>query len=563
MVQVQGLQQATTTMSFAGVAQPLYVVGTVPLAIITVFMPPAEAGLEVAADVEVDATTRLERASFFVAASPSDTTRIGSVAEVRDGDSGTCVVDFGRMVTVAGVSMRLGASGSITGVQRWNGVDWESLSVRDPGSFAEVATERLLLSLDDVDGGADAVAEDGVVVLPAQPTQLELVVDGTVVWFERQGSTAGLVTRQDGRDRVVRSGWTSGAVEYGVDRTDALRDALAKARVEDGKRRVQVRFRAATPGTLRIASDLQLLHEHSVDFGAGQRRTSVNLEEEGVRTVALPGPPFAAADSIREVAATLTGAFGPERVAPVTGPAALADADLVVTVGRAVLFGLPVSLSLPFGEVQGVRLQVRPLGGRTAELAGRVFAADPASGLPTEPVPGAELSPLEVAAGHDGWLTLTFAEPAPVPDPSTGPVACWLELSASYGEVACGLTADVTRGAPVLRRLPGGGFKQLSELRSPYAAGVVPRVALRIVGLPGRKAPVPAVTLGVGLEAAAGAAGTAVASADATRDALRVVLGLGSGVPAAGGAVPLSLSLAAPGSVTLEDVVVAYRKAGA
>ena len=560
-VQVQSLSEEATR-SFVGPGQPVYVVGTLAESVITVFRPPAEAGLEVAADVEVDAATRLERADFFVAASPSGPTLIGSVAEVRDGDSGTCVVDFGRMVTVPASrcgsghrarSPTCGGGTASTGSTSTSATPAPSPRSPPSGCCSPSTTSTEVRTPWPRTGSSS---------FPPSPPSSKLVVDGTVVWFERQGSTAGLVTRKDGHDRVARSGWTGGAVEHGVDRTDALRDALAKARVEGGKRRVQVRLRATTPGTLTLASDLQLLHEHPVDFGAGQRRTSLDLDEEGVRTVTLPGPPFVPADSIREVAATLTGAFGPQRVAPVTGPAPLTDADLVVTVGRAVLLGLPVPLAQPFGEVQGVRLRVQPLAGRTAKSrAGSSRPIRPPASRPS-PCPARR----RTAGGRRRTRRLAHADlrgarGRPRPRDRDGRLLAGAVRVVRRGR----LRADRRRGprraraAPAARRrLQGvvGAALAVRRERGP------PRRAPR-----GRAArsqgPVPAVTLAVDHVATPGSTAAAVATADATRDALRVVLGLGSGVPPADGAVPLSLSVAAPGSVTLEDVVVAYRKAGA
>ena len=79
--------------------------------------------------------------------------------------------------------------------------------------------------------------------------------------------------------------------------------------------------------------------------------------------------------------------------------------------------------------------------------------------------------------------------------------------------------------------------------------------ALRVIGLPGRRDPLPAVAVSV-------VGGSGVASADPTGDTLRVVVGLGAGVTPPTGQVPLTVRIGAAGSVTADNVVVAYRKGG-
>jgi hypothetical protein len=137
-------------------------------------------------------------------------------------------------------------------------------------------------------------------------------------------------------------------------------------------------------------------------------------------------------------------------------------------------------------------------------------------------------------------------------------VAAWLELVTSYGEVSCALTTSTSAdapGAPVLRRLPGGDTKPISSLRSALDPQEVTTLyaCLRVVGLPGRGDPRPAVALSV-----PGADVTALT--DPTGDDLRVVLGLGAGIAPLGGQVPLSLRIGSAGSVTADNVVVAYKK---
>ena len=534
-------------------AQPYAVVVGGPLVIDVIsYLVPGKAALEVDTRVALPDGARLERATFGIAASPSDNTLVGSVASVRDGEDSTVVIDFGRMVTVSGITIA-DADHDVTSVGRWTGSTWAYTDSASPTSFDEVITQKLLV---DVSGGgnlADAVRDHGGVWLGAQPTSLELVVDGTTVWFERQGSAPDLVTRRsDGTDDAPG---VSGDVEYAVDRTDALREAFARARSVDGQREVSVRLRAATPGTLALNADVSMLHEHAVTFGTSAHSTTVPAPEEGTRSVTLAGP-FAPGDLVREVALTLTGSFGPDRVEPVDGPPVDDEAELVLGAGRTLLFGIPASLATLFGELQGIRLLIA--SERGGEIAGRLLTAVGADGGPGDPVPGAQLAPVQVPAGQDDWFTLTLPTPVPVAPVEGSPVAAWLELVPSYGEVSCALTTSTAPdapGAPVLRRLPGGDTKAISSLRSAADPQEVTTLyaCLRVVGLPGRGDPRPAVALSV-------PGASAVALADPTGDDLRVVLGLGAGIAPVGGEVPLSLRVASAGSVTADDVVVAYKK---
>ncbi len=524
------------------------VVGKPHLIDVRAYFVPAVAAIEVETRVSLPDGARLERATFGVAASPSDYTLVGSVATVRSGDGGTCVIDFGRMVTVGGIEIR-GSEHDIVSASRWTGATWASVGT-DASSFNEVTTEKLLVKVTGT-GIEAAVRDDAGVWLRAQPTSLELVIDGTTVWFERQGSAPDLVGSHDRDDAAG----VTGAVEYGVDRTDALRDAFARARSVAGKREVTVKVRAATPGKLSLSVDVSMLHEHPVTFGTSSHSTTVDAADEGTRTLILDGP-FSPQDEVREVALTLTGSFGPERVEPVDGPPVDDEAELILGAGRTLLFGIPAPLSGLFGEVQGVRLLLA--SERGGEIAGRLLAAVGVDGQPGDSVDGAQLSPVQVPARHSGWFTLTLPEAVALSVPEASPVAAWLELVPSYGEIGCALTTSTAPdapGAPVRRRLPGGGTKPISSLRSTVDPSQTTTLyaCLRLVGLPGQGDPRPAVAVSV-------PSGTGVALADPTGDGLRVVLGLGSGIPAPGGQVPLAIRIGTSGSVTADDVVVAYEK---
>ena len=533
-------------------SQPYHlVVGEAVQVVVFAYLMPAQAALEVETRVSLPDGARLERATFGIAASPSNNTVAASVADIRGSDADSCVIDFGRMVTVSGVGVS-SAARSVTDVQQWAGAAWRYFT-EDPSSFPEVVTDRLLVTTTGSGDVERVMRADGSVWLPAQPSSLELVMDGTTVWFERQGSAADLVAKDaDGADVVAG---VSGSRVYGVDRTDALREAFAKARSVDGRRDVSVRLRAASPGELTLNASVSMLYEHTVTFGTSSHSTTIDAADEGTRTLELPGP-FTPDDQVREVALTLTGAFGPERVEPVDGPPIDDEAVLVLGSGRTMLFGIPSSLASLFGELQGVRLRLSSVRG--GEIAGRLLTAVGPDGHPGVAVKGAELAPFQVPAAQDGWFTIVLPKPVAVDVPEGSPVAVWLELVPSYGEISCALTTSTSTaepGAPLLRRLPGGSTKRISSLQSAVDPGEKTTLyaALRVIGLPGKRDRRPAVAISV-----PGGSGTAYA--DPTGDNLRVVVGLGVGVAAQGGQLPLTIRVGAAGSVTADTVVVAYRK---
>ncbi len=505
------------------------------------------AGIEISQVVALDADARLDSATFAIGASANGATRASSVALIREAPAPTpsqsgCVVDFGRMVTVSGFSLE-GGSMSVTNVHHWTGAEWarRELTVTQ-GSFPDVLTERLLVTSASKGDLVDQVVDHGAVMLPATPSSLELLVDGRTVWFERQGGTTGL------------SSDLAATTTYAVDRTEAIRESLSRVEPSEGERRVTVTLRAASPGALSLKPTISMLHEHRVTFGTNASSHTIDALAEGVHQVAL-GRPFAAGDRIREVSMMLRGSFGPERVEPVDGPPVDAAAELVLSGGRTVLFGVPAVLAEPFGELQGIRLRLTsPDGG---EIAGRLLGVDQ-SGLPGDPLPGGEVAPLSIPAGTADWVTISSASPVPLSVPSgsptQAPVALWMELVSTYGSVTCGLTHAASASAPgarILRRLPGGGTRPLTLLGPAADPRSTAYAALRVVGLPGRKELRPAVSLTVD---------TTSAPADPTDEDVAVVLGLGTGVAPASGEIPLSLRIAAPGTVTLADVNVAYLK---
>lgn len=535
-----------------------------------------DASTEVRATIALPEGTHLDRALFTITAAPGDRTSVTSVAVVRTaavpGSTGTsqakengCTIDFGRLVSVSDFALagvdRLAKTGgvSIARIFPWTGAGWAPTAL-DPDAFTEVQTERLLVTSTASESALlKAVEDDGVVLLPTQPTGLELQIDGSTVWFERQGSVAGLTG-------------TQAPGSYTVDRTEAVRDALARARPSGGKRAVTATLRATTPGQLGLTVRAEILHEYRAPLAPHTFTSTLPLSEENLLTLELSDhdatSPFSPTDSIRKVSLAVRGTFGPERVEPVEEPTSVPQTSLVLGGGRTVLLGIPAALVTPFGALQAVRVKVSSEKG--GEVAGRLLHGDH-DGRPGEAVPGGDVPPVGVPASTDpGWLTLPFPNEVAVVEPrspATLPqLPYWLELTATYGEVSCSLTRDTTvPAARLLRRLPGGGTRPMSVLgRKLPAVGDEPplRVPLRVVGLPGKKQPLPAVTFRVG-----GPTNSVVSGTTPTTDGLGLDIGLGNGVPPVAGTssptrlvLPVHLRVGAPGTLTLADVVVLYQK---
>jgi hypothetical protein len=540
-----------------------------------------EATVEVEARISLPEGTRLDRAVFEISAAPGEATKVSSVASIRaaeapapasagSAESG-CAIDFGRLVSIgtfylatAGHVVHASKAGTgsvgIARVFSWTGVGWSTKSMKG-SEVQEMQTERLLVtSTASADDLVDVVEKHGVVELPTQPAGLELQVEGTTVWFERQGSTADLAPA------------TAAPGSYQVDRTDAVRDALAKARPSGGNRIVTATLRATTPGKLALTVRAEILHEYRVPMAPHSFTSTTPMTQEQLVRLELAEhddtSPFDPTDSIRKVSLTVRGSFGPERVEPVEDPTLVAQTTLVLGGGRTVLLGIPAVLTSPFGALQAVRLNLSSEGG--GELAGRLLTGDHL-GRPGTPVDGGDVPPVAVAASKDpAWFTIPFPDPVTLTDPKAPdtlpPIPYWLELTATHGEIACGVTRDpLVPAASLLRRLPGGGTQPLTLLGKPLPlVGQQPplRAPLRVVGLPGKKQPLPAITFRVD-----GPTPAVVSGSTPTPQGLGLDIGLGDGVPPSSGTatptrlvLPLHLRVGTPGTLTLEDVVVLYQK---
>lgn len=534
--------------------------------------PPAVAAASIAHTVlELPVDARVERALFDITSDAAANARLSSIATVSPTTSPdedftlAASVDFGSLVTVGGLrltSERVVLTVDVETVYRWTGTGWQRLS--DSRTFPDTSTQRLL-ALSSGPGTAQDLVDHLVdhvgAVLPVVPTGLELLVEGRSVWFERQGASA----LPAGVEPVAAP--TSSASAYTVDRTDAVREALARAvaAAAPGTTMVTipVALRATTPGQLSLTPRVTALRVHDVLFVPDGPSRSLELLEEGLVSVDVTPPQ---AQTVHEVALRLRARVGPSRVTPAVGPDLTDKARLVLGGGRTVLLGLPRSLLAHFATLDGVRLRLQvPPGadgspGSGGQITGRLLAtAGP--DRPGAPVPGGELAALTVSVADPAWYTLVFAKAVPVPAPpppapgEDDGVGAWLELQTAYGEIECLLTASpstdpTTPGAPLRRRLAGGGTVPLT----PVADVGQMLAAVRLAGAPDRDTPLPAVSLLVP------GSGTTLGTTPTT-DGVDVSLTLLNPVSATT-PVTLQLVCAAPGSFTLEDVHVTYLPTG-
>ena len=516
--------------------------------------------------VDLAPDAQLHRAVATVTASPGSavlqTTTPESVAGLRvanprSSDRVAAIIDFGGIVTVGGLLMQGIGDDDVEAVCAWTGSSWRRLA--GSGQFPETATERLL-----VEAAATFSAHElltairaGSLVLPAMPTFLELLVDGTTVWFERQGSSADLAVPA-----------IEGAAVYRIDRTVEIRQALARSIDSGGPRSVMVVLRSVTPGLLDLDIEVEVLHEHPVVFPVDGAVHTVEIGEESeLGFDVTPPPPTAEA---REVAVTVRGAFGPERVVPPLGPELVDEAAVVLVPERPVLLGLPGALASRLDRLTALRVHLAVAEGAGAEVTGRLLenADVGGSGRPGGPVKGGELSPCNVSAGTSGWVSVALAEPLALGEfSSNGVVAVWLELVATYGEAEIALTeASVVvppptggppseldaPGAALLRRLPGGGTAAYTLVP---ALGSL-QAALRLVGVPSSEQPLPAVIFAV-----AGTPAWVGVSPTGTDTSVRLTLPEPS---VSHGRLPVTLRavVGSPGSLTLDRLRVTYYDGG-
>lgn len=497
-------------------------------------------------DIPLSPDASVEHASFTVtAAAPEGVVPLPNVAEVRSSEpelssAEAIVIDFGQLTDISDLSL----PAVPRRFYRWNGTSWED----EGAGISELGTERLLVEFNSGDApSVSEVLDSGTVRLPARPSGLELLVDGTVVWSERQGGPE------------PEGGVTTG-VGFVVDRTFEVQEAARRLRSATSDPSadigVRVEFRAAYPGKLTLHRDVRIRRSHIVAFPNGSSR-SLERSEEGPFSVELPLPDASVEWLLDQVELTVRGSSSAERVQPASGPSFTSDANLSLTPARSVLLSLPDGLVDRFATLTGIRLALS--GGSSAgEVGGRLLAAVDSAG-PGEPVEGAELTPATVAASDaPTWTTLSFA--APVPSVS-GPY--WLELLVSYGDLTLQLTNSPPTdpdapGARIHRRLAGGGTRPLTPI---VELGPV-HAAMRAVGVPDPNAPLDALELNIVLpnQDADTIDPTVAVGVTPIGEGVPVLLGLPGDITPAGNALELVGAAAASGSFTFDQITLTYHE---
>lgn len=486
-----------------------------------------EATTSTSIDISLPLDAVVDAAVFELTADAAGPTVLSSIGQVRAGEtSNQVVIDFGRMVTLQQVS----ATG-LSAIKRWNGVEYVT------ATGGELQTERLLVQFSGPVDLAD-VADQISATLPTVPTGLELVIDGRVVWSEQQGNSAG---------RTTPAGVTGG-IGFTVDRTAEVASAIAAS---GGT--VRVELRSQTPGDLTLTTvststsggpEIEFHRVHRVAFPDGPART-IELAEEGLFAVTLPLPSGSEGWDVSDVTMTVSAQIDDSRRLPAVGPTPSTDGRLRLRPDRMLLGHLPPSLRDRALLLDGVRVAVR--GGEGGDLAGRVLAD--AAGMPGDPLPGAEFTPVEIEPGDElRWVTLQLTDPV-------GSAGAWIEIGPSVGTVDWVLTTDdaatETPGTDIYFRTPGGAIRSLPVLDTvgQLLGGV------RLIVRPDPDRPLGALSL----ELVGNSAGPVEMTPDSSGTACRIVTA-GDLHPAAGGLVLAGVA-ATPGTFTFSDIVVSYREA--
>jgi hypothetical protein len=477
------------------------------------------------------------------ARAPGSNVPFADVSEisVRDadgiGEDDAVVVDFGTLTTMKNIYP--GPGNVILRLYTWTGTDWRW----NPSPQAEFASQRVLLEFED-SVSAEQVEETGSVTMPGAPSNIEMLLDGIVVWTDRQGG------------EVITDGWR-------IDRTDLVRQALTRLKtasvVGDTSVSLRVELRADVLADLTIVPDIEISRVHRVVFPNGPIRT-IDNSAEGPVTVSLPLPEAATSWSIDMVQVRAAASLGPERVQPARGPDFTDDAKLGLKRGRSIMLRLPDTLTSRFATISGIRIPIVGEGSE-GELGGQILGARADLAGPGAPIEGGGLTPVSVPSGEvPVWTTLELADDLDVSD---GPF--WVELIVSYGDLVCALTHKedsdpVTPGAVIHRRLPGGGSRPLTSFDSQDIAPLFG--AVRIVGTAGPNTPIDALLLNLEDPSSGDLDELVEIGVTPISDGVAMFLKLPNPAVPASASLQLVGATAVGGVFTFDEIDVIYQEAG-
>jgi hypothetical protein len=275
-------------------------------------------------------------------------------------------------------------------------------------------------------------------------------------------------------------------------------------------------------------------------------------------SIALPLPTESSNWSVDTVEVRAAASVGPERTQPARGPDFTGNAKLCLTAGRSVLMRLPDPIVSRFATIMGIRVPI-VADGSPGEVGGRMLGVRADSDDPGEPIDGAVLTPVSVAAGAEPqWTTLELPEGL---DVAGGPF--WVELIVGYGDLVCALTHNdgghaTAPGALVHHRLPGGGSRPLTQFR-PAELGAL-YGAVRIVGEADPNSPIDALTLNVEHPATGELDETVEVGATPTADGADMLLKLQSSAHPQTTSLQLVGATAVGGAFTFDQIDVIYRE---
>lgn len=507
---------------------------------------------------------------MVVQALPASRVPLSLIAQVRDGkdqDQDALIIDFGSMVSVAGLSLPDPAV--ISGVKAWTGAQFATQFTypRTPdqpldfeASFTEIRTERLLVRAGI--SASDALA-GGVVFLTDSPSGLELRIDGgPPVW------THPAAVRSGSEATLSEAAWNDKSQRL-VDVTAALEALTGDPLAPETSATFKLTLSARLPCLLTLTQhgNPALRRIRRVKF-EGSESTNLVIASEGRQTLPLPLPAPSAGRTrlIKEVRMTAAGAFPPDRTLPPVGPepalapiAPSADArvpvsalvpvaELVIDPGHAICIRPAAAAGL--AELLAVRLPLA-VGPSGAEL--RVTVRDSLSIDPAAEVVSQTSDPVTRDPGAEAWTSFVFKKAYEV-DPAAG--MPWLVITAARGAAtlaAAEAPAGVVDLGEIRRGPPGGPWQALPLplTQAPGSGGIIAaRGRVRLVGLPPKAAPLAPVI--VALQGGGGAE-------PVTPTAKGVAVSLEPAGQVAATTPVLELTALAPGNLTLSgiDVVTA------